>query len=84
MEKPKPFKQKTAVLEKLYKNGYTDRKKLAGLTLEKLGEIKDLNFNDVSIISEIVKSIRNGTFFAYLGEEWAEKEENNNDGTKDR
>lgn len=75
MEKPKPFKQKIAVLEKLYKNGYTDRKKLAGLTLEKLGEIKDLNFNDVSIISEIVKSIRNGTFYAYLGEEWEKQTE---------
>jgi hypothetical protein len=84
MEKAKPFKQKIATLEKLYKSGYTTKRELSHLTLERLDTVKDINVNDVSTIAEIKKSIRDGNLFAYLGEEWADKEDETDDGTKSR
>ena len=75
MEKTKPFKQKLATLEKLFKSGYTTKRELSHLTLERLDTVVDINVNDVSTIAEIKKSIREGTLFNYLGEEWANKED---------
>lgn len=71
MEKVKQLKQKIAVLEKLYKSGYTTKRELSHLTLERLDTVKDISVNDVAVISEIKKTVREGNLFAYLGEEWA-------------
>lgn len=62
------FKDKTKTITKLAENGITDEKQLLALNMEAAVKLPEIKIQEITIITELQKSIRTNKLFSYLAE----------------
>lgn len=72
------FLQISKLLEKLFKSGFTDEKTILNIQLEDLVKINDISNNEIAILLDLKRAIRNKKIIAFLSgiEEKKEGKEN--------
>ena len=72
------FLQISKLLEKLFKSGFTDEKAILNIQLEDLVKINDISNNEIAILLDLKRAIRNKKIIAFLSgiEEKKEGKEN--------
>ncbi len=71
------FNQLTKLLEKIFKAGFTDEKKILAIQLDDLEKISDISSTDITIILDLKKAIKSRKIIAFLSCN-EEKEEKKN------
>lgn len=56
----------TKVLEKIFKAGFTTEKDILAIQLDDLVKVPDINGNEIMIIIELKKAIKNRKIIAFL------------------
>jgi len=74
----KNLNQITKVLEKIFRAGFTTEKDILAIQLDDLVRVPDINGNEIMIIIELKKAIKNRKLIAFLSgsEERKEVKEN--------
>lgn len=66
----------TKLLEKLFKAGFTDEKKILAIELKDLEKIEDITSNEIVILLNLKKAIRQKNVIAFLNGTKERKDEN--------
>ena len=69
----------TKVLEKLFKAGFITEKDILAIQLDDLVRVSDINGNEILIIIELKKAIRNKKIIAFLSGKEEKKEGKENE-----
>ena len=69
----------TKVLEKLFKAGFITEKDILAIQLDDLVRVPDINGNEILIIIELKKAIRNKKIIAFLSGKEEKKEGKENE-----
>ena len=75
----KNLNQITKLLEKVFKAGFTTEKDILNIQLDDLVKINDISGNEILIIIELKKAIRNKRIIAFLSGTEEKKVENKNE-----
>ena len=65
--KQTPAQQKFKVLSKLFEAGYKTKADLNNLDMEAMLKIEGITIPDMTIIIEIIKNVKKGKLYEYLG-----------------
>lgn len=68
------FLQISKLLEKIFKAGFTDEKKISNLQLDDLRQIQDISSTDINIILDLKKAIKDKKIIAFLSGKEEKKE----------
>ncbi len=60
------YSQITKLLEKVFKAGFNDEKKILAIGLDDLEKISDISSTDITIILELKKAIKSKRIIAFL------------------
>ncbi len=60
------YSQITKLLEKVFKAGFNDEKKILAIGLDDLERISDISSTDITIILELKKAIKSKRIIAFL------------------
>jgi len=74
----KKFNQITKLLEKIFKAGFTTEKDILNIRLEDLVKINDISNNEIAILLDLKRAIRNKKIIAFLSGTEEKKEEYKN------
>jgi len=76
----KNLNQITKLLEKIFKAGFTTEKDILNIQLDDLVKLNDITGNEIMIIIELKKAIRNKKLIAFLSGTEEKKVEYKNEG----
>jgi len=75
----KKFNQITKLLEKIFKAGFTTEKDILNIRLEDLVKINDISNNEIAILLDLKRAIRNKKIIAFLSDIDEKKEGKENE-----
>jgi len=73
------YLQISKLLEKLFKAGFNEEKTILNIQLEDLVKISDISNNEIAILLELKKAIRNKKIIAFLSGKEEKKEGKENE-----
>jgi len=73
------YLQISKLLEKLFKAGFNEEKTILNIQLEDLVKISDISNNEIEILLELKKAIRNKKIIAFLSGKEEKKEGKENE-----
>lgn len=73
------FLQISKLFEKLFKAGFIDEKSILNIQLEDLVKINDISNNEIAILLDLKRAIRNKKIIAFLSGIEEKKEEKENE-----